>query len=140
MEEIRSKVDNETIYKVFDSKITISRDGDVMHIAYKNFDNMVKRFIPEIQAELKEIRDGERAQRCKHCDKKFSAERKKKFCSVECRKAAEAKRKKEARGTAVRKRGGGYPDAVTEINAKAREMKLSYGQYQALKYKEQGAW
>lgn len=137
MEEIRSKIDSETIYKVYDKKVTVSRGGDSLQIAYKNLEETMRIFKPEIQAEIRAIRDAELGQRCKRCDKFFISDRRRKYCSDECCAAAV---KFSKRGKPVPKKKKKYKDPINEINAMARDLGLSYGQYQAMKYKEKMQW
>lgn len=136
MEEIQSKFDSETIYKVYDKKVTISRGGDSLQIAYKNLEETIRIFKPEIQAEIRAIRDAELGQNCKYCDKFFISDRRRKYCSDECCAAAS---KFSKRGKPVPRKKK-YKDSINEINAMARDLGLSYGQYQAMKYKETMGW
>lgn len=112
MEAIKSKVDKETVYKIFDNKITITRGGDSLQIAYSNLDETIKIFKAEIQDEIRALRDSEKGRRCKHCDKFFISERKRKYCSNECSKAAEKKSKSDVATIEreARKKGLRYAD------------------------------
>ena len=136
MEAIQSKVDKETVYKIFDNKITITRGGDSLQIAYSNLDETIKIFKAEIQDEIRALRDSEKGRRCENCDKFFISMRKRKYCSDECGKAANERRKKVNKDKPKKV----YKDPVNEFNAEAKANNLSYGKYRAKLYLESMGW
>ena len=137
MEAIHSKVDKETVYKVFDNKITITRGGDSLQIAYSNLEETIKVFKAEIQDEIRALRDSEKGRRCENCDKFYVSMRRRKYCSNECCIAANEKRKKADKGSGRKKV---YADPVNEFNAEAKAHNLSYGKYRAKLYLESMGW
>lgn len=73
--------------------------------------------------------------KCDYCKKDFyAANHNKKYCSKECMKAAQKERDK-ARYEEKKKEL--ERPTLTEINRRAREAGMSYGQYVAMKYKEE---
>ena len=130
MEDIKSTADSETIYRVEDEKITVSRGGDSMQIAFENLEDTIKVFREDVQAEIRALRRNIPTKRCGHCNMLFAGARKRKYCNETCQKAAEHERDKKKR----------KPQTLAEVNAEARRLGMSYGQYQALRYKENMTW
>lgn len=95
MEKIRSKFDDETIYKVTDKAVTISRNGDELKIPIGLIPQMSAPFIGEIQAELFEFYDKKYPEvPCPVCNKPMRQFHNKKYCSPECQSEANNKKRK----------------------------------------------
>ena len=80
---------------------------------------------------------------CLECGNEFEGWRNQYYCCDECRmtaykKAAQARyqKQKTTRGAYTHHKKEKHKSRINELNAKARELGLTYGQYQALKYKE----
>ena len=133
MIEVKSKVDADTVYKIFDNSIAIHRDGDAMKIAFVNLNSAIKRFRQDIQDEILEIVGDNNTMPCKRCGKLFIKYRHKMYCGEKCKNAAQEDKRREKRKEERRKKEN-PKDLLSEINTKAKSMGLSYGQYQARKY------
>ena len=70
-------------------------------------------------SKIKSIADAEHEYTCKQCGKKFKWDRKKRFCSIECKEIASGKRKKL------------LGPSLEEVAARCKAEDLSYGQYVA---------
>ena len=141
MEEIRSKIDSETTYKVTDKQITVSRGGDSLRISFENLEETIRVFREDIKAEILAIRDAKKGSNCPVCDTFFFAKGNRKYCCRECAKLANIQRSKDWRvknkeieKTKPEIRG------INEICKVAKELGMSYGQYQAMRYKETLRW
>lgn len=79
--------------------------------------------------------------KCVYCNKEFYADRHQtRYCSMKCRRAAQEQRNKERaeEENHIEKRDNKpHTSNLLEINRKAREAGMSYGQYVAMKYKEE---
>ena len=84
---------------------------------------------------------------CAECGKEFESDGNTRYCCDECRLIGYKKktdaRKVEYAETAKKKREAyvhhkkeKHKSRINELNAKARELGLTYGQYQAMKFKE----
>ena len=125
MIEIKSKVDADTIYKVFDKSIAIHRDGDAMKIAFVNLDDTIKRLRPDIQDEIRTIVGEDIMKSCPQCGGSFFPNRNRRYCSEKCRLAAQKVSQKN-KLKEEREQKKVYKDPINEINAKAKALGMSY--------------
>lgn len=91
---------------------------------------------------FKDKPEEERKRICQHCGKEFVAEYAvQRYCTTACQKAANNEQR-YARKSAYRqetkkvRRKGRHESHIAEINARAREMGMTYGQWQAQKQLE----
>lgn len=137
MKIVQSKFDAETIYKVTDNAVTISRNGDEMKFPIYLIP-VVANPLPlpqEIKDELFEFFDKKYPEvSCSICGKPMRQIGKRKYCSDECRKNAIAIQR-EAQAS---ERRTAYQKAKTkkkisqcgEIERKARKIGLRYADIQ----------
>lgn len=144
MIEVQSKVDADTVYKVFDKSIAIHRDGDAMKIAFVNLNTAIKRFRQDIQDEILDAVGPETLGKCSECGDLFVFGRNKsqKTCGETCKKKRDKRLQREKYKLKVEEAKLKDESKVTlsDINAKAKSMGMSYGQYQAMLYKENMTW
>lgn len=107
METIKSKFDKDTVYKVTDKAVTISKDGEDMKIPIRQIPKMAGTFIPEIKAELLDIYEKNLPEEkpteipCAICGKLFPKQGRKRVCSHECRKKSLVRQNAERRKKAA---------------------------------------
>lgn len=141
MEEIRSKVDSETTYKVTDKHITVVRGGDSLQVAFVNLEDTIKVFREDIKEEILRVRDEKKGHCCPVCNSFFLPVRRQKYCSKECCRKATIARSKEWREKHKEiEKPEPKKSRLNEICKEAKEHGMSYGQYQAMKYKESMRW
>ena len=149
MRKVKSKVDDKTTYKVADHNITILRDGESATVNYGSLDSFASRLREDIRDELLAIRLEEKGRVCPICDASFYSLRSQKYCGQECAKEGNRRIVKEnqrlLKESKLLKRGNSEKpkkrkSQLSAINNKAKEMGMSYGQYQAMLYRQKMGW
>ena len=149
MKKVKSKVDDKTTYKVTDNNITILRDGESATVNFGSLDTFASRLREDIRDELLAIRLEEKGRDCQICGARFYSLRSQKYCGQECAKEGNRRIVKEnqrlMKESNLAKRGESEPrkkrkSQLSSINNKAKEMGMSYGQYQAMLYRQKMGW
>lgn len=142
MDTISSKFDSETTYKIYTKGrvqyIEITRNSESMSVKMNHISGYKRLFIPEIYSELCEIQSEYSGKACPICGKRFVAYTKRKYCSDECSRIAQANSKKSVNSEKRKeKKKEKHVSQLTELTREARAKGMSYGQLQAQKYLEQ---
>lgn len=141
MKKVKSKIDDKTTYHVGDKHITILRDGESATVAYGTLENFASRLKESIKDELLAIRLEHKGKDCPICSKRFYIKGCNTYCSPECAKEANRRNLREKQELIKKPKDNSVKpkkreSQISEINKNARSLGMSYGQYQAMKYKE----
>ena len=141
MKKVKSKIDEKTTYHVGDRSITILRDGESATVNFGTLENFASRLKESIKDELLAIRLEHKGRNCPICNGRFYNKKSNIYCSRECSKEANRRNVKKWNANVKKPKeksakANNRKSQLSEINNKAKALGMSYGQYQAMRYKE----